>query len=98
MILSNAESLHRIENGEDKKDSQDTDLEGIEEPMRSAFKLMRKKLPDLELRGRLWELGCYEKKGILHCVSKKLTLIRTIIHYANIYLTFRMFVRGGDEE
>jgi hypothetical protein len=98
LVLSNAESFYRIENKEDNKDSQETELEGIEEPMKSAIKVMRKNLPDLELRGQLWELGCYEKKGVLHCASRKLTLIKTIIHYANIYLTLRMFIRGNDEE
>ncbi len=66
--------------------------------MKSAIKLMRKNLQNLELRGRLWELGCYKKKGVLHCASRKLTLFKTIIHYANIYLTLRMFIRGNDEE
>jgi hypothetical protein len=97
LILSNAESYYWIENGKDNKNSQETDLEGIEEPMRSAIKLMRKKLPDLELRAKLWTLGCVEKDSTLHCVSKKPTFFRTIIHYVNIYLTLRMFVRGGYE-
>ena len=92
MILSNAESFYRIENEKDNKNSQETDLEGIEEPMKSAIKLMRRKLPESELRKRLWELGRVEKDGLLRCLSKKLTFIRTIIHYANIYLIFRMFL------
>jgi hypothetical protein len=98
LVLSNAESFYRIENKENNRDSQETDLDGMEEPMKSAIKLMSKNLPDLVLRGRLWELGCYEKKGVLHCASRKLTLIKTIIHYANIYLTLRMFIRENDEE
>ncbi len=98
LILSNAESFYRIENGKGNEDSQETDLEGIKEPKKSAIKVMRKKLPDLELRGRLWELGCYEKKGVLHCSGRKLTLLKTVIYYANIYLTLRMFMRGNDEE
>ena len=53
MILSNAESFYRIENEKDNKNSQETDLEGIEEPMKSAIKLMRRKLPESELRERL---------------------------------------------
>ena len=36
-----------------QREQQETDLEGIEEPMKSAIRLMRKKLPDLELRRRL---------------------------------------------
>jgi hypothetical protein len=98
LVLSNAESFYRIENKEDNRDSQETELDGMEEPMKSAIKLMRKNLPDLELRWRLWELRCYEKKGILHCASRKLNLIKTIIHYANIYLTLIMFIRGNDDE
>ena len=53
MILSNAESFYQIENEKDNKNSQETDLEGIEEPMKSAIKLMRRKLPESELRERL---------------------------------------------
>ncbi len=98
LVLSNAEMSYRIENKDGNRDSQETELDKIEEPMKSAILLMRKNLPDLELRGRLFELGCYEKKGILHCTSRKLTLLKTIIHYANIYLTHRMFIRGNDEE
>ena len=92
MVLSSAESSYRIEN----KDSSEKD--NVEEPMKSAILLMRKNLPTLELRGRLFELGCYEKNGVLHCTSKRLTLLKSIIHYANIYLTLRMFMRENDEE
>ncbi len=98
LILSNAETSYQIENKNDNRDSQETELDRIEEPMKSAILLMRKNLPDLELRGQLFELGCYEKKGVLHCTSRKLTLHKTIINYANIYFTLRMFVRGNDEE
>ncbi len=98
MVLLNAESSYQIENGEDKKYNQETDLKGIEEPMKSAIKLIRKKLPDLELRRKLWDFGCYEKKGTLHCTGRRRTLLRTIIHYASIYLTLQMFFRGNDEE
>ncbi len=93
-VLSNAESSYLIEN----KDSQEKDLDKIEEPMKSAILLMKRNLPNLELRGRLFELGCYEKKGVLYCTSRRLTLLKTIIHYANIYLTLRMLIRGDDEE
>ena len=93
-VLSGVESSYRIEN----KDSSEKDLDDIEEPMKSAISLMRKNLPTLELRGRLFELGCYEKNGVLHCTGKRLTLLKSIIHYANIYLTFRMFMRENDEE
>ncbi len=93
-VLSNAESSYRIEN----KDSSEKDLDSVEEPMKSAILLMRKNLPTLELRGRLFELGCYEKNGVLHCPGKRLTLLKSIIHYANIYLTLRMLMRENDEE
>ena len=93
-VLSSAESSYRIEN----RDNSEKDLDNVEEPMKSAILLMRKNLPTLELRGRLFELGCYEKNGVLHCTSKRLTLLKSIIHYANIYLTFRMFMRENDEE
>ncbi len=87
-----------IENKDGNRDSQEKDLDKIEEPMKSAILLMRRNLPDLELRGRLFELGCYEKKGVLYCTGRRLTLLKTIIRYANIYLTLRILVRGNDEE
>ncbi len=93
-VLSSTESSYRIEN----RDSQEKDLDNVEEPMKSAILLMRRNLPNLELRGRLFELGCYEKNGVLHCKGRRLTLLKTIIHYANIYLTLRMFIRGNEEE
>ena len=68
-VLSSAESSYRIEN----RDNSEKDLDNVEEPMKSAILLMRKNLPTLELRGRLFELGCYEKNGVLHCTSKRLT-------------------------
>ena len=98
MVLSNAESSYQIENGENNIYNQETDLKGIEKPMKSAIKLIRKKLPDLELRRKLWDFGCYETKSTLHCTGRKLTLLRTIIHYTNICLTLQMFFRGNDEE
>ncbi len=93
-VLSSAESSYQIEN----RDSSEKDLDNIEEPMKSAILLMRRNLPNLELRGQLFELGCYEKNGVLHCTGRRLTLLKTIIHYANIYLTLRMFIRDNDEE
>ena len=98
LVLSNAETSYRIENKEENRNNKEKELNRIKEPMKSAILPMRKNLPDLVLRGQRFELGCYEKKGVLHCASRKLTLLKTIIHYANTYLTLRMFVRGNDEE
>jgi hypothetical protein len=97
-VLSSAELSYRIENKDGNRDSSEKDLDNIEEPMKSAILLRRRNLSNLELRGRLFELGCYEKNGVLHCTGRRLTLLKTIIHYANIYLTLRMFVRDNDEE
>jgi hypothetical protein len=98
LVLSSTESSYRFENKVGNKDSQKKDLDKIEEPMKSAILLMRRNLPNLELRGRLFELGCYEKKGVLYCTGRRLTLLKTIIHYANIYLTLRILISGNDEE